>query len=127
MQTVDHAVMQRSLQGKIMTVAKYKGADPGRLSCRVWHSGPSLHVALGQAWLGGKRSQDPYALVYLLRYYFVPLLGITYYPLLFRSPSTGRGHFQMGNRRTRTFDKNIEPCFNTDFVFPVAVSSRLCC
>ena len=70
MQTVDHAVMQRSLQGKIMTVAKYKGADPGRLSCRVWHSGPSLHVALGQAWLGGKRSQDPYALVYLLRCYF---------------------------------------------------------
>ena len=69
-----------------MTVAKYKGMDPGRLSCRVWHSGPSLHVALGQAWLGGKRSQDPYALVYLLWYYFVPHLSSVLTNLHFAAP-----------------------------------------
>ena len=96
-------MLQRALQGerKIMGVEKYKGESPGQLALRVWHSGSALHVSLGKAWLAGKRSQDPYALVYLL------------------SPDTGRGLFQLGNRRTRTHDQNIQPDFNSEFQFPV--------
>ena len=40
-----------------MTLDKYKGASPGQLGLRVWHSGAALHVSLGKAWLAGKRSQ----------------------------------------------------------------------
>ena len=96
-------MLQRALQGerKIMGVEKYKGVSPGQLALRVWHSGPALHVSLGKAWLAGKRSQDPYALVYLL------------------SPETGMGLFQLGNRRTRTHDQNIQPNFDFEFQFPV--------
>ena len=84
-----------------MGVEKYKGVSPGQLALRVWHSGPALHVSLGKAWLAGKRSQDPYALVYLL------------------SSETGMGLFQLGNRRTRTHDQNIQPNFDSEFQFPV--------
>lgn len=85
-----------------MGVEKYKGVSPGQLALRVWHSGSALHVSLGKAWLAGKRSQDPYALVYLL------------------SPETGLGLFQIGNRKTRTHDQNIQPNFDSEFQFPVS-------
>ena len=84
-----------------MGVEKYKGVSPGQLALKVWHSGAALHVSLGKAWLAGKRSQDPYALVYLL------------------PPEMGRGLFQLGNMRTRTHDQNIQPNFNSEFQFPV--------
>jgi len=92
----------RAFKGKIMTIDKYKGEKPGKLNFKVTYNRGTLTVSLGQAWLAGKRSQDPYALVYLL------------------SPSTGLGLFQIGNHKTRTFDRNIEPHFNSDFVFEIA-------
>jgi len=91
----------RALKGKIMTIEKYKGQKPGKLNFKVSYNRGTLTVSLGQAWLAGKRSQDPYALVYLF------------------NPSTGLSLFQIGNNKTRTFDKNIEPQFNSDFVFEI--------
>ena len=100
--------IQRAAQGgrKIMTLDKYKGAEPGKLDIKVSYDGGMLTVSLGRAYLSGKRSQDPYALVYLI------------------SP-TGACWFQIGNNRTRTFDKNIEPEFNSDFTFMVKVLTTL--
>ena len=45
--------------------------------------------------------QDPYALVYIL------------------DPHTGLCKFQLGNNKTKTFDKNIKPNFNSEFQFLV--------
>ena len=45
--------------------------------------------------------QDPYALVYIL------------------DPHTGLCKFQIGNNKTKTFDKNIKPNFNSEFQFIV--------
>ena len=50
--------------------------------------------------LYGKRSQDPYALVYLLA-------------------ESGATYFQDGNEKTTTFDKTLEPPFKTKFEFKV--------
>ena len=52
------------------------------------------------------RSQDPYALVYI------------------HDPHTGLCKFQIGNNRTRTFDKNINPDFNSEF--QLLVSTMYC-
>ena len=60
-----------------------------------------LHVHLEKADLSGRRSQDPFALVYLL------------------NETTGLATFQIENNRTATFDKNIRPEFNHDFFFRV--------
>ena len=60
-----------------------------------------LHVHLDQADLSGRRSQDPYALGYLL------------------NAASGLATFQIDNNRTMTFDKNIRPTFNQDFYFRV--------
>ena len=64
-----------------------------------------LTVRLRSAKLAGKRSQDPYALVYLLA-------------------DNGMCYFQNGNNQTRTFDKNIEPNFNSTFLFQVNLNSK---
>ena len=52
--------------------------------------------------LYGKRSQDPYALVYLLA-------------------ESGATYFQDGNEKTTTFDKTLEPPFKTKFEFKVGL------
>ena len=62
-----------------------------------------LHVHLEKADLSGRRSQDPFALVYLL------------------DEATGMSTFQIENNRTQTFDKNIRPEFRHDFFFKVAI------
>ena len=49
--------------------------------------------------------QDPYALVYIL------------------DPHTGLCKFQIGNNKTKTFDKNIKPNFNSEFQFLVRTST----
>ena len=59
-----------------------------------------LHVHLESAELYGKRSQDPYALVYLLG-------------------PTGLAKFQIENNGTKTHDRNIKPQLNHDFFFKV--------
>ena len=59
-----------------------------------------LHVHLESAELQGKRSQNPYALVYLLG-------------------SNGLAKFQIENNGTKTHDKNIKPQMNHDFFFKV--------
>ena len=51
--------------------------------------------------LYGKRSQDPYALVYLLA-------------------DNGTTYFQDGNEKTKTFDKTLDPPFETKFEFKVS-------
>ena len=51
--------------------------------------------------LYGKRSQDPYALVYLLA-------------------DNGTTYFQDGNEKTTTFDKTLDPPFKTKFEFQVS-------
>ena len=106
-----------------MTEAKYKGEKPGSLELRVHYDAGCLYVGLGQASLYGKPSQvifficqllflkvvvfklfshqDPYALVYIL------------------DPHTGLCKFQIGNNKTKTFDKNIRPNFNSEFQFMV--------
>ena len=60
-----------------------------------------LHVHLDQADLSGRRSQDPYALVYLLA-------------------DNGTTYFQDGNEKTTTFDKTLDPPFKTKFEFKVS-------
>merc|ERR1712241_1441096 len=89
----------RAVKGKIMTEEKYKGGNPGSLDLRVNYDAGCLYVGLGQASLYGKPSQDPYALVYIL------------------DPHTGLCKFQIGNNKTKTFDKNIKPNFNSEFQF----------
>ena len=59
-----------------------------------------LHVHLESAELYGKRSQAPFALVYLLG-------------------SNGLGKFQIENNGTKTHDKNIKPEMHHDFFFKV--------
>ena len=59
-----------------------------------------LHVHLESAELHGKRSQDPYALVYLL------------------GPN-GLAKLQIENNGTKTHDKNIKPEMHHDFFFKV--------
>jgi len=89
----------RAAKGKIMTEEKYKGGKPGSLDLRVNYDAGCLYVGLGEASLYGKPSQDPYALVYIL------------------DPHTGLCKFQIGNNKTKTFDKNIKPNFNSEFQF----------
>merc|ERR1711936_119032 len=91
----------RATRGKIMTEEKYRGKSPGTLEIRISYNAGCLYVNLGQAVLYGKPSQDPYALVYI------------------HDPHTGLCKFQIGNNKTRSFDKNIKPNFNSEFQFMV--------
>ena len=60
----------------------------------------NVDISLSQD-LYGKRSQDPYALVYLLA-------------------DNGSTYFQDGNEKTITFDKTLDPPFKTKFEFKVS-------
>merc|ERR1712241_1245906 len=97
----------RAAKGKIMTEEKYKGGKPGSLDLRVNYEAGCLYVGLGEASLYGKPSQDPYALVYIL------------------DPHTGLCKFQIGNNKTKTFDKNIKPNFNSEFQFLISYEELL--
>ena len=68
---------------------------------QIYYGAGCLTVHLGRAKLYGKRSQDPYALVYLLE------------------DDSKRCYFQRDNRQTDVFDQNIEPHFNKTFYFKV--------
>ena len=68
---------------------------------KVYYGGGCLTVHLGKAKLFGKRSQDPYAIVYLV------------------DEATKKCYFQRDNRQTDVFDQNIEPNFNKTFYFKV--------
>ena len=68
---------------------------------QVYYGAGCLNVHLGKAKLFGKRSQDPYAVVYLL------------------DEITQKCYFQRENKQTDVFDKNIEPNFNKTFYFKV--------
>ena len=85
---------------------KYKGEKPGSLHIKVTYQTGCLTVSLGQASLAGKRSQDPYAMVYLL------------------PPQSSKVLFEIGNNKTKVFDRNIEPAFNSDFQFRVIHDSN---
>ena len=72
-------------------------------SVQVYYGAGCLNVHLGKAKLCGRRSQDPYAVVYLLE------------------EATGRCSFQRGSRHTDVFNQNIEPNFNKTFYFKVSI------
>ena len=59
-----------------------------------------LHLHLESAELCGRRSQEPFALVYLLG-------------------ENGLAKFQIDNNRTKTFDSNVMTEINQDFFFKV--------
>lgn len=95
----------RARQGerKIKTKDKYDGVSPGKLLFSVSYNFGSLHVNIDAAKeLFGRRSQDPYALVYLLA-------------------GDGSTYFQDGNEKTVTFDKTLDPPFKTKFEFKMAL------
>jgi len=84
---------------KILGKGYYRGHSPGHLGLKVYYGGGCLTVHLGKAKLFGKRSQDPYAIVYLV------------------DEATKKCYFQRDNRQTDVFDQNIEPNFNKTFYF----------
>ena len=86
---------------KIRRRETYNGLKAGTLGLRVHYGAGCLNVHLGKAELSGKKSQDPYALVYLL------------------DEHSGKCYFQQGNRQTDIFDRNIKPNFNKTFYFKV--------
>jgi len=89
----------RADKGKIQTLSKYAGVKPGTLNIEMDYVDGCLRVHLGSAKdLAGKRSQDPYAFVYLLG-------------------NNRMSYFQVGNNRTKKFEKNLNPHFNQDFQF----------
>jgi len=73
--------------------------DPGTITIQLgFKADEYLRVNLLNADIGGKKSQDPYALVYLL-------------------DNKGKTFFQVGNHKTKTFKKTITPDFNQEFFF----------
>ena len=78
-------------------------------SAQVYYGAGCLNVHLGKAKLCGRRSQDPYAVVYLLE------------------EATGRCSFQRGSRHTDVFNQNIEPNFNKTFYFKVDIDLIVHC
>jgi len=94
----------RARQSKIKSRDSFtsKGIEPGHLNLQIEYREGCLRVTLDSAKLGGKKSQDPYALVYLL-------------------DKEGRTFFQAGNHETIVFKKNIEPKFNKKFQFNLSV------
>jgi len=94
----------RSDKGKIQTLSKYAGVKPGSLSIKIDYLDGCFHVHLGSAKdLAGRRSQDPYAFVYLLG-------------------QNGMSYFQVGNNRTKKFDKTLNPDFDHDFQFKMSMT-----
>jgi len=90
---------------KIRSLDSYKGFLPGKLQLSVDYTGGCLTVYLDYAKdLYGKRSQDSYALCYLLG-------------------KDGRCYFERGNERTEIFDKNLNPQFHTTFKFRMGLDS----
>jgi len=90
-------------QTKIKGVDKFNGLLPGKLHISVDYSNGCLNVFLeAAADLAGKRSQDPYALCYLLA-------------------KDGRCYFEKGNDKTRTFNKNLNPAFQHQFKFMMSL------
>eukprot|EP00092_Neocalanus_flemingeri_P031793 GFUD01034537.1.p1 GENE.GFUD01034537.1~~GFUD01034537.1.p1 ORF type:complete len:648 (+),score=175.65 GFUD01034537.1:48-1991(+) len=94
---------RRARSGKIKKLLDYKGLSPGNLDLEVSYQEGCLTVYLGSANLAGKRSQDPYALVYLLA-------------------SDGLCYFQQGKNQTEIFDKNIQPDFDSMFQFKMSLN-----
>jgi len=93
----------RARQQKIKDLIKYNGFPPGKLNISVDYSIGCLNVNLDSATdLAGKRSQDPYAFCYLLG-------------------KDGRCYFQVGNNKTRTFDKSLTPAFKHEFKFRMSL------
>merc|ERR1712110_285150 len=94
----------RSEQGKIIGREKYDGNSPGSLKLSIRSALGVLEVTVKSAKLFGKRSQDPYALVYLLD-----------------QKSVGERHaktwFQEGNMKTKTKDKTLHPVWDKSFRF----------
>jgi len=89
---------------KIKGPEKYGGQSPGHLDLILkWESWGSLSVYLGKASLFGKKSQDSYAVCYLL-------------------DKAGNTFFQDNNHQTEIFKKNIEPYFNHEFRFDMSLS-----
>ena len=113
-------MLQRASTNRIAGRESYKGASPGTLKLRVmdnrhfplsrqhsqvYYRAGCLNVHLGKARLDGKRSQDPFALVYLL------------------DTMTGASYFQKNNRQTDVFERTTEPNFNKTFYFKVLKSN----
>jgi len=88
----------------------YNGLSPGTLSISVTYKTGCLEVFLGSAELTGKRSQDPYALCYLLE---KDEHGID-------KPQPC--YFEVGNNKTITHDKNINPNFQHRFKFLMSLA-----
>jgi len=89
----------RSRASKIQSLEKYKGGYPGTLYIRVDYSHGSLNVFIEKAEdLFGKKSQDPYAIVYLL-------------------DKSGEATFQQGHNNTDTKSKTLDPVYNESFQF----------
>ena len=86
---------------KIRNRDSYSGNLPGTLGIKAYYGAGCLNVHLGKAKLFGKRSQDPYARVYLF------------------DEITQKCYFQRENKQTDVFSKNIEPNFNKSFYFKV--------
>eukprot|EP00091_Calanus_sinicus_P025320 TRINITY_DN9601_c0_g1_i1.p1 TRINITY_DN9601_c0_g1~~TRINITY_DN9601_c0_g1_i1.p1 ORF type:complete len:239 (-),score=56.25 TRINITY_DN9601_c0_g1_i1:583-1299(-) len=93
----------RAHQKKIKERSSYNGVLPGKINISVDYNNDCLTVFVDSARdLAGKRSQDPYAWVYLLG-------------------KDGRTYFQVGNNKTRTFDKNLSPAFQHEFKFRMSL------
>jgi len=96
----------RSEKGKIKGWDKFNGQLPGRLTLSIRYASGVLEVHVQSAHqIFGKRSQDPYALVYLLD----------------KNTTIGEKHaktwFQENNIKTKTVDKTLDPVWNHSFKF----------
>jgi len=94
-----NAQQRASQPRKIRRSDSYNGMNPGNLGLKIYYAAGCLNVHLGKAKLFGKRSQDPYALVYLF------------------DEATQKCYFQRGNKQTDVFNENITPNFNKTFYF----------
>lgn len=99
----ENAHQRSSTQQKIKNRNSYNGNLPGTLGIKVYYGAGCLNVHLGKAKLFGKRSQDPYARVYLF------------------DEITQKCYFQRENKQTDVFNKNIEPNFNKTFYFKMDI------
>jgi len=144
--TLDHGVFQydmiehkqednsyhRARQSKIKGQDKF--LDPitqqpihmGSLELSLHYNMDTLIVHLHQARnIAGKRSQDPYAQVFLIEERPPPYQGI-FEPnqKAFFEKRLQNGHFVIHDR-TETFDKNLSPKFNEQFSFKMDSGSLL--
>ena len=98
---ITYFCQRSSTPHKIKNRDSYSGNLPGTLGIKAYYGAGCLNVHLGKAKLFGKRSQDPYARVYLF------------------DEITQKCYFQRENKQTDVFNKNIEPNFNKTFYFKV--------